>query len=155
MGQTRIDVAHPALGTDVNRDWLAYRAITNTPFSGRRGSAFASTGAAQAGIQAAVAELTKDWLAARSNLLRTGRIQQVVPVASAGVAYLSDSSQQALLPTWLGGSTNRKLHNLDTRGTDLPTLTEEADSPSGTEVRMVMNRRSPNGWFVRSAWPTI
>ncbi|HEV7851266.1 MAG TPA: hypothetical protein VGP27_07865, partial [Mycobacterium sp.] len=156
IGQSRIDTAPPALGTTVTPDWLAYRAVTNNPPCGGMAGGFANAGAAAAGIQAAATQLTIDWPAFRDRLIVNGRVQEIVPVAGAGICFLRTANTAAaqLLPAWLGGPTNRKLHAQDTRATDEPPLADSS-APSGTELRILLSPTSPNGWFVHSAWPTI
>jgi hypothetical protein len=156
IGQTRIDMAPAALGATVNPDWIAYRAVANVPPCGGMSGGFADAGAAGFAVQAAVSQLAQDWPAFRVDLLTNGRIQRIVPVAGAGVCFVNNQSapSPALLPTWLGGPTNRKLHRGDVHATDDPPLADTG-APGGTEVRILLNADAPNGWFVHSAWPTI
>ena len=86
-----------------------------------------------------------------------GRVQQIVPVAAGGVCLLNNqrTPSPGLLPAWLGGPTNRKLHRGDTNATDDPPLADGPGAPSLTEVRILPDANAPNGWFVHSAWPTI
>jgi hypothetical protein len=149
-------MAPAALGTTVNPDWLAYRAVANVPPCGGMSGGFADAGAAGTAIQASLGQLAHDWTAFRVELLTNGRIQRIVPVAGAGICFVNNQSgpSAALLPTWLGGPTNRKLHGGDVHATDDPPLAATG-APGGTELRILLNANAPNGWFVHSAWPTI
>ncbi|MDX2296391.1 MULTISPECIES: phage tail protein [Streptomyces] len=150
-------VAPSVLGGMVTEDWVAYRAATNIPKCGGWAGAFAGMGDAASCIQRAADEVMRDWAAFRIEILREGKIQTVVPVAGAGVCFARWDSQASLphlMPTWLQGTSNRKLHPQDAQASGVPPLTEKSD-PSGTEIRILLDKTAPQGWFVHSAWPTI
>ncbi|MEU6044315.1 hypothetical protein [Streptomyces griseus] len=159
LGQPRDSsaLAPGVLGSIVSEDWVAYRAATNIPKCGGMAGAFAGTSDASTCIQNAVSELTQDWAAFRIGILKTGKIQTIVPVAGSGVCFLrmdSSAATPSQLPGWLGGTTNRKLHPQDTKASTNPPLADRG-SPGGTEVRILLDKSAPQGWFVHSAWPTI
>ena len=153
---TRIDMAPAALGTTVNPDWLAYRAVANVPPCGGMSGGFADAGAAGTAIQAHSVNLPTTGPHSGLSCSPNGRIQRIVPVAGAGICFVNNQSgpSAALLPTWLGGPTNRKLHGGCVHATDDPPLAATG-APGGTELRILLNANAPNGWFVHSAWPTI
>ncbi|WP_405712986.1 MULTISPECIES: hypothetical protein [unclassified Streptomyces] len=160
LGQPRdlSAVAPAVLGSTVSEDWVAYRAATNIPkCSGGMAGAFAGSGDASTCIENAVSDVMQDWMAFRVEILKKGKIQTVVPVAGAGVCFLrldSHAATASQLPAWLGGSTNRKLHPQDANASTSPPLADRG-SPGGTEVRILLDKSAPQGWFVHSAWPTI
>jgi len=158
LGSSRLplDVAPAVLGNTVTENWIAYRAVTNIPGCGGMAGAFSSPGAATTGIQGALDLLMQDWPAFRTNLLRTAVVQQIMPVATSGTCFIRIENQPALhlLPTWLGGPTNRKLHAGDAQATDEPPLAQQGP-PAGVELRVRLSPSAPNGWFVHSAWPTL
>ncbi|MEV6743701.1 hypothetical protein AB0N21_04755 [Streptomyces sp. NPDC051080] len=159
LGQSRDSsaLAPAVLGSTVSEDWVAYRAATNIPKCGGMAGAFAGSGDASTCIQDAVSEVTQDWMAFRTQILKEGKIQTIVPVVGSGVCFLRMDSHAATpnqLPAWLGGSTNRKLHPQDARASGSPPLADKG-SPGGTEVRILLDKSAPQGWFVHSAWPTI
>ncbi|MEU9318013.1 hypothetical protein [Streptomyces sp. NPDC048295] len=159
LGRSRdLNALAPAvLGSTVSEDWVAYRAATNIPKCGGMAGAFAGNGDASTCIQNAVSEVMQDWTAFRVEILKKGKIQTIVPVVGSGVCFLRMDSHAATasqLPVWLGGTTNRKLHPQDAQASGSPPLADRG-SPGGTEVRILLDKTAPQGWFVHSAWPTI
>ena len=158
LGQSRDPAATaPApLGGTVSRDWLAYRAACNVPKCGGFSGGFDSPAAASSAIQQAFVLASSDWTKLRMELFKTGSVQTILPVVPSGICFVridKNANSATDLPTWLGGTTNRKLHPGDANAVDVPALTDSGP-PVGTEIRIKLGVNAPNGWFIHSAWPT-